>query len=57
MTVFVDHKSPDRTKIIASEVHEGLFMNKIDSFGTSEVTQVSMAIKYGVQVLTYANGV
>ena len=44
---------PDRTKSSLAEVHKGVFKNKIDSFGTSEVTQVSMEIKYGAQVKTY----
>ena len=52
LTVFC-HMIPDRTKSLLTEVREGVFMNEMDSFGTSEVTRVSTEIKYGVQVKTY----
>ena len=47
------HMIPDRTKSLLTKVHKGVFKNEIDSFSTSEVTQVSMAIKYGIQVISY----
>ena len=47
------HMIPDQIKSSLIEVHEGFFMNEIDSFDTSEVTWVSMEMKYRVQVKTY----
>ena len=43
---------PDPTRSSLMKVHEGVFLNEVDSFGTSEVTGVSMEIKNGVQVKT-----
>ena len=51
--LFFRHMILDHLKSLLTEVHKGEFMNEIDSFGTSEVTQVSMEIKHGIKVKTY----
>ena len=50
--LFFSHMIADHTKLLVMKVHERVFMNEIDSC-TSDVTWVSMEIKYDVQVKTY----